>query len=82
MIPSRGRRNDEAKRLRDYFHALSVKPYFNPWALAPLGATLLLCGYFALVWPEVLHQLEGGLMKYAVAAVIALAQRTGVGEYC
>jgi hypothetical protein len=41
---------------------------------------MIMCGYFAVVWPEVLHQMEGGLMKIAVLALITLMQRTGVGE--
>jgi len=74
-----GDRN-KAKGVNDYLANISVKPFRNPWSIAPLGATLMSMGYFALVWPEVLHHLEGGLMKYAVVAIIVWVQRTGVGE--
>jgi len=76
----RDRNNNQAKEVKEYFHSTSIKPYRVPWSAAPLGAVMLACGYFALVWPEVMHQLEGGLMKIAVMALVSLMHRHGVGK--
>lgn len=73
--------NQSAKDLKEELHAQSLKPWSNPWRLAPMGVILSVIGYFALVWPEVMHQLEGGLMKKALDGVVHLVQRTGVGKW-
>lgn len=67
------------KAINEELKFRSVKPWLNPWRRAPLGVVLLTLGYFTLVWPEVMHQLEGGLMKKAIAAVVFLIRRTGKG---
>lgn len=68
------------KAIEEELKLRSVKPWLNPWRRAPLGVVALTLGYFAFVWPETMHQLEGGLIKKAIAAVIFLMRRTGYGE--
>ena len=59
---------------------ISTKGWYNPWRRAPLGDTVKRVLYFALVWPEVAHQLESGLVKTAVRATTYLTTRTGASE--
>ena len=58
---------------------MSVKAVLVPWLLAPLGAVVLGVGYFALLWTEVLHQVEGGVVVYAVRSVVSLVEAAGKG---
>ena len=68
-----------ANAIKEELALESVKPWVNPWAYAPLGVVGLGLLYFSLCWPEVVHQLEGGLIAKATVAVVYLTRRTAVG---
>ena len=56
------RRRKEGAEARRAAKSYSVFPILNPWRKAPCGDTDGK-GYFSLCWSEVMHQLEGGIMK-------------------
>ena len=76
------RTNDHnvAKEKASLLSSQSVKPFLNPWRKAPLGAIFVTTLFFGLVWPEVTHQVEGGLVKRAAESVVVIVQGTGVGK--
>lgn len=76
-------RRKEKAILRKKLKENSVHPVENPYQNAPTGATPL-WGYFGLVWPELLHQMEAGLMKTAVGAIVLMMINYGLsfGELC
>ena len=52
----------------------------NPWWRAPLGAVVSHLGFFTVVWPEVVHQLEGGLVKHTAKCLTSCLDFYGKGE--
>ena len=58
---SNGTRQEGAQARRQA-KSFSLHPVLNPWREAPCGDTKGR-GYFSLVWSEVMHQSEGGVMK-------------------
>lgn len=52
----------EGAAARKEAKSYSVHPVLNPWRFAPCGDTQGR-GYFSLCWSEVMHQLEGGVIK-------------------
>jgi hypothetical protein len=69
---SRKDRAAQGKKLKEQ----STHPVDNPWHYARAGATKA-WGYFGIVWPEVMHQTESGLMKRAIECIVELMQRLG-----
>lgn len=67
------------KQAQEGLKAHSIHPRRIPWVKAPMGAVMRTMLYFALVWPEVMHQLEGGLMKNAIEFAVHKVHREGVG---
>lgn len=69
------------KRAMDILQEQSIRPTRNPLHKAPVGHTNGL-GLYALIWPEVLHQLEAGLVKKAIACLVVCIQKIGTGKCC
>jgi len=57
----------------------SAHPVLNPYLNAPLG-DVGNRGYFSVVWPEVQHQMEGGMMKRSIELVVGMMEERGKGE--
>lgn len=55
---------------------LSLHPYPNPWSTNYFGHTSGR-GYFSMAWPEVMHCLESGLIKWGAEFVVAHVRVTG-----
>ena len=56
------------KVVKRKLHKQSVRPLVNSFQDLPVGDTEGV-GYWALVWPEVLHAVEAGTVKRAVDCV-------------
>lgn len=75
-------RRKEKAELRKELKKNSVHPVENPYQNAPTGAVPR-WGYFGIVWPELLHQLEAGLMKTGIEAIVLMMEEYGLsfGQY-
>lgn len=62
--------------MRKKLKANSVHPVENPYQDAPTGAVLQ-WGYFGISWPELLHQMESGMMKIGVESMVELMTEYG-----
>ena len=54
----------------------------TPWEDAPLGSVTGDLGYFTIVWPELLHVVEGGVVKKSSECLNAALTHYGTGGYC
>lgn len=73
-----GNRGDK-KRAKEAAFLRSLHAFLNPWRNMPTGVNDGL-GYFGLIWPEVMHHVESGLMKIACECIVKMMQRHGVGR--
>lgn len=62
-------RRKEKAELRKKLKLNSVHPVENPYQDAPTGAVQQ-WGFFGICWPELLHQMETGLMKIGVESIV------------
>lgn len=68
------------KEAMQILHQHSTRDLDNPLHKAPLGHTGGR-GLFSLIWPEVLHQDEAGIMKKSITCNIKAIERTGISKY-
>jgi hypothetical protein len=73
------RRKDGAEARREA-KSFSIHLFQNPWRKAPCGDTKGR-GYFTLCWSEVIHQLEGGIMKKSCGLICDMLWSTGKSGY-
>jgi len=63
------------KPLQEY----SIRDLLVPLAKAPIGDVEFL-GLFALIWPELMHQMESGIMQRSIKCMVFGVRATGKGE--
>lgn len=57
----------------------STHPVLNPYRDAPVGVVTQNLGYFGICWNDLLHHVEGGLMKKSVDVTVIVVEELGKG---